>query len=196
MEENIKGIVPHILSFVINELCKNGFLIAFEKDLSDLKGLIEPDSLSSDDFELLDSVDDDVVRILLKSIDRVVKCSKTYFLINNLDELEVMENEEYNVLASESSYTYIIDWESLSYQDVLENLNAVYFSISQLLYYTTCQIRLNEIEPPNEVNDEFLDRYSDLLGEKLYSEDKNISLIYDLIVDLNIDLCDIDKLSD
>ncbi|ATP57573.1 hypothetical protein CPT03_14370 [Pedobacter ginsengisoli] len=168
-------------------------MIAFEKDLSDLKGLIEPDSISPDDFELLDSVDDDVVRILLSSVDKVIKCSKTYLLINNLDELEVMENEEYNLLASDNYYAYIIDWESKSYKDLLYNLNAVYFSISQLLYHTSCQIKLNEVEIPEEMYDEFLDKYSDLLRGRLNPADKNISLLYDLIIDLNVDLSDIDS---
>nr|WP_157247241.1 hypothetical protein [Pedobacter panaciterrae] len=196
MEDSIRGLVPHVLSFVINELCKNGFMIAYEKDLSDLKGLIEPDSISPDDFELLEAVDDDVVRVLLSSIDKVIKCSKTYFLINNLDEMEVMENEEYNLLASDNYYTYIIDWESKSYKDLLYNLNAVYFSISQLLYHTTCQIKLDEVEIPEEMYDEFLDKYSDLLRGKLAPDDKNISLLYDLIIDLNIDLADIDRLTE
>jgi hypothetical protein len=193
LEDSIKGLVPHVLSFIINELCKNGFMIAFENDLSDLKGLIEPDSISPDDFELLDSVDDDVVRILLSSVDKVIKCSKTYLLINNLDELEVMENEEYNLLASDNYYAYIIDWESKSYKDLVYNLNAVYFSISQLLYHTSCQIKLNEVEIPEEMYDEFLDKYSDLLRGRLNPADKNISLLYDLIIDLNVDLSDIDS---
>lgn len=196
MEDSIKGIVPHVLSFVINELCKNGFMIAYEKDLSDLKGLIEPDSISPEDLELLDAVDDDVVRILLSSIDKVVKCSQTYFLINNLDEMEVMENEEYILLASDNYYAYIIDWESKSYKDLLYNLNAVYFSISQLLYHTTCQIKLDEVEIPEEMYDEFIDKYSDLLRGTLEPEDKNISLLYNLIIDLNHDLSEIDKLED
>jgi len=196
LEDSIKGIVPHVLSFVINELCKNGFMIAYEKDLSDLKGLIEPDSISPEDLELLDAVDDDVVRILLSSIDKVVKCSQTYFLINNLDEMEVMENEEYILLASDNYYAYIIDWESKSYKDLLYNLNAVYFSISQLLYHTTCQIKLDEVEIPEEMYDEFIDKYSDLLRGTLEPEDKNISLLYNLIIDLNHDLSEIDKLED
>jgi hypothetical protein len=109
--------------------------------------------------------------------------------------MEVMENEEYNQLASDNFFCYIIEWESKTYKDVLYNLNAVYFSIAQLLYHTSCQIRLNEIELPEELYDEFLERYSDLLMEKVYSNDKNVALLYDLIVALNGDLLEIDKLS-
>ena len=97
MEDAIKGLVPHVLSFIVSEFCKYGFLLAYEKDLSDLKGLIEPDSIAAEDFELLDAVDDEVVQLLLRSIDKVINCSKTFFLINNLDELEVMEDRKSDV---------------------------------------------------------------------------------------------------
>jgi hypothetical protein len=196
LEDAIKGLVPHVLSFIVSEFCKYGFLIAYEKDLSDLKGLIEPDSISAEDFELLEAVDDPVVQLLLRSIDKVVNCSKTYFMINNLDEFEVMENEEYNQLASDNYYIYIIDWENKTYEDLLINLNAVYFTIARLLYHCATQIRRNEIELPDEFyDDEFLDHYNELLDRKLQSEDKNIALLYDLIADLNLDLYDIDQLS-
>lgn len=195
MEDSIKGLVPHVLSFIINELCKYAFLIAYEKDLSDLKGLVDADSISPDDFELLEEVDDPVVQILLNSVEKVIDCSKTYFLINNLDELEIMENEEYNLLASDNYFTYIIDWDNKSYSDLLINLNSVYFSISQLLYHTSYQIKLDEVEVPDEVYEDFLDKYTDILAEKIPAEDKNIALLYDLIVGLNADLYKIDNLS-
>lgn len=196
MEDAIKGLVPHVLSFIVSEFCKYGFLIAYEKDLSDLKGLIEPDSISAEDFELLEAVDDPVVQLLLRSIDKVVSCSKTYFMINNLDEFEVMENEEYNQLASDNYYIYIIDWENKTYEDLLINLNAVYFTIARLLYHCATQIRRNEVELPDEFyDDEFLDHYNELLERKLQSDDKNVALLYELIADLNLDLYDIDQLS-
>lgn len=196
MEDAIKGLVPHVLSFIVSEFCKYGFLLAYEKDLSDLKGLIEPDSIAAEDFELLDAVDDEAVQLLLRSIDKVISCSKTFFLINNLDEFEVMDNEEYHQLASDNYAIYIIDWENKTYEDLLINLNAVYFTIARLLYHTATQLNRQEIELPDEFyDDEFLDRYGELLEHKVFSEDKNVTLLYDLIADLNTDLQDIDRLS-
>ncbi|MES2827342.1 MAG: hypothetical protein V4687_04285 [Bacteroidota bacterium] len=195
MEEAILGSVPHTLGFIINEISKNAFLLAFENDLSDLKGLVDADSISPDDFELLDNVDDPIVQMLLESVEKVIRCMKTYYLINNLDELEVMENEEYNQVASDNYYAYIINWENKTYGDLVLNLNTVYFCIAQLLYHTTCQIDLKVIDVPDEIYDEFMVRYSDFCREEISSSDKNISLLYDLIHHLNLDLLKIDKLS-
>lgn len=118
-------------------------------------------------------------------------------MINNLDELEVMENESYNELASSNFFVYIIDWENQNYRDMLMNLNAVYFSIANLLYHTATQLRIMEVDLPDEFyeNNEFLDVYNDILNRNLYADDKNVSLIYDLIADLNEDLLAIDRLS-
>lgn len=193
MKDCVIGLVPHVLGFVINELCKNAFLLAYENDLSDLKGLVPADAIDPDDWELLESVDDEVVQIILTSVDKVVDCLKTYYLINNLDELETMENETYNELASDSHYAYIIDWESKSYRDLLINLNTVYFCITRYLYHTTIQLRLDEPDIPEELYDEFLEIYNNSFEESLRSEDKNISLLYDLILNLNEDLVKIDK---
>jgi len=196
VEDAIIGSVPHTLGFVVNELSKNAFLLAFEGDLADLKGLVDPESIAADDFELLEDVDDPVVQLILVSVDRVITCMTTYYMINNLDELEVMENEEYNQLASNYFYGYIIDWESKDYQEMLINLNAVYLSIAQLLYHASCQLNLKIIDVPDEIYDDFFDMYSNFCMEEVPSDNKNISLLYDLIHHLNRDLLNIDKLSD
>lgn len=118
-------------------------------------------------------------------------------MINNLDEFEVMENEEYNQLASDNYYIYIMDWEFKNYKDLLLNLNAVYFTIARLLHHCATQLKRKEIELPDEFyeNDEFLEQYSDILDHKLSDDDKNVTLLYDLIVTLNLDLLEIDRLS-
>ena len=196
MEDEIKGLVPHVLAFIVSEFCKYGFLLAYEKDLSDLKGLVEPGSIAEDDFELLEAVDDPVVQLLLRSIDKVINCSKTFLLINDLDEFEVMENEEYNQLASDNYYIYIIEWENKNYEDLLINLNVVYLTIARLLYHTATQLQRKKVELPDEFyDDEFFDKYAELLDQKVYTDDKNVELLYDLIADLNLDLLEIDRLS-
>lgn len=195
MEEIIIGSVPHTLGFVVNELSKNAFILAFEGDLADLKGLVDPESIAADDFELLDDVDDPVVQLLLVSVDRVITCMTTYYLINGLDELETMENEIYNEVASDYFYAYIINWESKNYEEMLVNLNAVYLSIAQLLYHASCQLELKLIELPDHIYDDFFEMYSKFCKEEMPSENKNISLLYELIHHLNGDLLNIDKLS-
>lgn len=196
MEEQIKGLVPHVLSFIISEYCKYAFLVAYEKEFPDLKGLVPADSIAPEDFELLEAVDNDIVKSLLNSIEKVSECSRIFIMINNLDEIEVYENEDYNQLASDNYFTYIIDWENKDYNEVLMNIHVLYFSVANLLYHTACQLKTGEIEMPESFynDNEFIDVYSDILNQKIQSEDKNVGILYDLIVNLNSDLLSIDLL--
>ncbi|AOM77261.1 hypothetical protein [Pedobacter steynii] len=195
MEDSIKGIVPHVLSFAINEFCKNGFLLAYEKELSDLKGLVDADSNSDYDYELLRTVDDEVVKLLLTSVDKALQCLSTYFMINNMDEMEIFGNEEYNLLASDNYYCYLMDWGSQTYTDLVDSLPSVYLSMAQMLYHTSCQLELMVIDVPDETYDEFHDRYYEILDQKLHADDKNVALLYDLMIELNEDLLEISRLS-
>ena len=196
LEDAIIGSVPHALGLIINELSKNAFMLAFEKDLADLKGLVDPESIAADDFELLENVNDPVVQVLLESVDRVITCMTTYYLINNLDDIEVMENEEYNEIASGYVYGYIIDWESKNYADMLYNLNAIYLSLSQVLYHASCQLSLKVIDVPDHIYDDFFTYVLGLNEYELNNGDKNIALLFDLMDNLSMDLKKIDQIFD
>lgn len=184
-----------MLSFAINEFCKNGFLLAYEKELSDLKGLVDADSNSDYDYELLRTVDDEVVKLLLTSVDKALQCLSTYFMINNMDEMEVFGNEEYNLLASDNYYCYLMDWGSQTYTDLVDSLPSVYLSMAQMLYHTSCQLELMVIDVPDETYEEFHDRYYEILDQKVHADDKNVALLYDLMIELNEDLLEISRLS-
>lgn len=189
----IIGIIPHVLSFIACELCKYGFLLAYERGLSDLKDLIEPDSISEADIDLLDTVDDDVVRYIVKSIDSTLSCMKTFMLINNLDEFEVMEDDEFNQLASNIYHIYMIDWENKNYEQTLANLHTVYFCLQIFIYHTIKMIVENDVDAEFVEYERFFDILSEIVKSEQADDDKNIDLLNGLIVTLNDDLLKIDK---
>lgn len=195
MENSIKGVVPHILCFIVNELCVNCFRLAQERELSDLKGWVDPESNSDWDYELLGALDDEVIKKVMVSVDKGLVCLQTYFMINNLDEVEVYENEEYSAMASESYLCYAEDSKLLSYEELVQNLNMVYISIAHMLYHTTCQLEQDEINIPEIDYEAVDDRYSDILSGKVESDDRNVTLLYDLMISLDLDLSEITRRS-
>lgn len=188
------GVIPHLLSFIACELCKYGFMLGYERGLSDLKGLIEPDSLSEADIDLLEVLDDSVIKVLVKSIDTTLTCMKTFIMINNLDEFEVMEDDDYNQIASDIYHLYIIDWENNNYEQTLVNLNAMYFSIQLLIYHATQLIIHEDVDIPFIEYDKFFDILSSICTSEEPDPNKNVALLNDLIIDLNDDLLFIDKI--
>lgn len=188
------GVIPHILSFIACELCKYGFMLGHERGLSDLKGLIAPDSISDADIDLLEALDDEVIQVLVKSIDKTLTCMKTFIIINNLDEFEVMDDDEYNQIASDIYHLYIINWENKNYEQTVINLNAMYFSIQLLVYHATQLIVSDDVDIPFVEYDKFFDILSSIFTAEERNQNKNVALLNDLIVDLNDDLLFIDKI--
>jgi len=186
-EDHFIGMVAQTLSFISIKLCEYGYLLAFEKDLPDLKGLVQLDTISNADFELLETLNDPAVKVVVQSIHHVEDCLKNYMLINNLDEYEILDNEEYRELAADSFFAYIVECDGETYTDILNDLNGIYYNIYQLLYHTTRQLALKEMEIFDQVYDEFFEIVEDLLNNRLETDNKNVALLHNLIATLCAD---------
>lgn len=194
-EEILLGMVSHILSFAISEFCKYGYSLAFERELADLKGLVKADSIYENDFEILESLNDPAVRLLIKSVHKVVNHIKIYFMINTLDEIEVMLDEDFHQHASDNFHFYINEGTGTDYKMLLLDTHDLYFSVMHLIFHTAYQLRLKEIDLPDEIFDTFYFDFLDVLDNNMETEDKNIQLLYDLIVSLNDDAIELSYLT-
>lgn len=181
------AMTSHVLSFTITEFCKYGYLLAFEKELFDLKGLVKADSIYENDFEILEGLDDPAVKLLLNSINKVVKHIKVYLMINGLDEVEVMLDKESHQHASNNFHYYINEGIGNDYTSILLETHDLYFSVMHMIFHTACQLDLNEIDLPEQIYDTFYFDFLDVLDRNVSTENKNVQLLYDLIVDINED---------
>lgn len=189
------GMVSHVLSFTISEFCKYGYLLAFEKELSDLKGLVKADSIYENDFEILAGIQDPVVRLLLNSVHRVVDSIKIFQMINGLDDIEVMLNEECNQEASNNFHYYINESVGTDFASLIIEAHDFYFSAMHLIFHTAYQLRLQQIDLPDEVFDTFYFDFLDVLDGNFIPEDKNVRLLYDLITAINEDALALEQLN-
>lgn len=181
------GMVSHILSFTISEFCKYGYSLAFERELSDLKGLVKADSIYENDFDVLELLTDPAVKLLLKSVNKVADHVKIFYMTNSIDEIDVMLNEECHQHASDNFHFYINEGTGTDYKMLLLETHDLYFSIMHLIFHTAYQLRLKQIDLPDKIFDTFYFDFLDVLDNNLQTEDKNIQLLYDLIICLNDD---------
>jgi hypothetical protein len=186
-EEILLGMVSHILSFTISEFYKYGYILAFERELSDLKGLVKADAIYENDFELLESLNDPAIKLLLTSVNKMANHIQIYFMINTLDEVEVMMDMEFHQHASNNFHYYINEGRATDYKMLLMETHELYFSVMHMIFHTAYQLRLKEIDLPDEIFDTFYFDFLDVLDSNLEAEDKNVQLLYDLIVSLNDD---------
>src|SRR4051812_30204563 len=98
----IFGSIHFIVDFMIRDLLTYSYTLAFENELADLKGLIETDSLCNEnengqayldtDLELLDSLEDPGVILLIKIVLLILGASSTFRNLNNITEYEFRED--------------------------------------------------------------------------------------------------------
>ncbi len=192
-EEILLGMVSHILSFTIGEFCKFGYTLSFERELADLKGLVNADSTFENDLELLASINDPAVKLLVKSIYKVTDHMKTYLLINQFDELELMVNEQSLQNASDNFYYYMTEGVGTTYEMMLLETHDLYLSVMHMIFHTAYQLQLKMIDLPEEIFDTFYFDFLDVLDGNLATDDKNVQLLYSLIVDINDDAIAFEK---
>ena len=78
---------------------------------------------------------------------------------------------------------------------LLLDTHDLYFSVMHLIFHTAYQLRLKEIDLPDEIFDTFYFDFLDVLDNNMETEDKNIQLLYDLIVSLNDDAIELSYLT-
>ncbi|MHA4893290.1 hypothetical protein ACXZ1K_00960 [Pedobacter sp. PWIIR3] len=188
MELKIKGAAYHVLNFIACLLIKHAFKMAFERGLSDLKGLIEPDSLCDSDgkvscldieLELLNTLDDVAIKQLVKSAEVLIAVTATYRIINGLDMVETVLDDELYRLASDTydEFFYFEDTE-VDYDGLRNDCTFLYCSLDYLLYAVILQLELKKVD----VFEELERRYCMIEEAEVFepSNDSSIKLLEEL----------------
>ena len=190
IEEQIKGSILHVLNFMIRELLKQCFKLAFKKELSDLKGLVRPDSICyvteegyvccGVELELLEILDDEPIKQMLVSIDQILDCIDRYLMINNLDMEELLEEQIHEQNAYESISIYVYKQKcNGSYKTICKNINAVYLTFEQVLYHCAHQFIRGKLDVFDGAFDFFWEQ-----NDRLETDDQNALLLLDLMKSL------------
>lgn len=159
----MKGALFHVLNFMMVELLRQGFIVAMEDELSDLKGLVcvegprwlcddgFEDDLKDDaevegttdglisaeaEYELLDELNNEVVKQIMLTVKRLVAFRDRHLMLTGLDLEELILDEQCYLDAAEAFYNYLDDFTpAVKYSDQMFKLDMVYIEFFTLLYY-------------------------------------------------------------
>lgn len=193
IEDQVKGSILHVFNFMIWELITQCFRLAFENELSDLKGLVVPDSICtviendylccSVEMELLGMLDDEPIKQMLMTIDEIRTCSDTYLNINNLDWETLLTEDIHHENGSESFHSYVFELEcNGTYEDIRNSIYDLYITFEQVLFHCAHQLLRGELE----VYDEIYDLFWEHDGE-VETDDTNARLLLELMQSLRYD---------
>ncbi len=183
-EKTLHAAVAQVMSFMAFTICEFGMKLALERELSDLKGAIDPDSFTGVEFELLENSDDPAIKMLVRSVESVEQSLSTFLMINNLDDQEVMGNQQGNELASEIFNSFLFSWDSEEYRNIMMDIHEMYFNLIHVLYVMGRIYMAGGGDIEDDDFKRFWNMDFDVL-EELDQSDKNVSVIYDLIMDMN-----------
>jgi hypothetical protein len=197
-QETIKGTTYHTLNYIVLDLMGYCFRLAFEKELGDLKGLVDPDSICGlmDDgtpgdwdveYELLDNLEDEAVKLLMNSIKRLIECREVLRMINNLEAEEVVTDEY--AIDEATHICWCADFEQPkdeSYTEMVLGTALMYTNFHYRLFVCAFMFMQNKVDVDDEEMCAALDdNLADILNDRMVTEDKNARLLLDLIQDLN-----------
>ncbi|ACU03313.1 hypothetical protein [Pedobacter heparinus] len=201
LQTTINHTAWHLMNFMMMQIIGYCFRLAFEKELSDLKGLVHPDSfceMENDkrggidiELELLDALEDESNRVLLDSIHRIVNCRNVLAMINNIDPEKALVDKlaiqyannihEFGEIMPEdcSDYNTLVLWGYELYMDMFYQL----YLCSEMFNQGTTNV------VTKKAYDEFNAALDQLMMGNLVPENKNAQLLLGLIEDLQED-CD------
>ena len=187
--EIIIGSIIHIIDCIGRRMMETAFALAYEGELSDMKAYRAPKEYAKKggeaelfcidlEIELLKSLSDEGVKIVVASMQLVYEFKRVYLLINNLDLIEVLLDDECAELANVIYGETELD-PSLNYDQQKKEEEYNYFWYNLSIWRCIKMILYNRINFDDD-QDEFSEEYYDFCQQDLTSENKNVALLYDL----------------
>lgn len=187
-DEIIIGAIVHITDYIGVRMMETAFALAYEGELSEMKEYSVPKKYAekgevelicqSLEIELLESLADEGVKIIVASISLLHEFKRIYLLINNLDLMEVLLDDECAELAGNIYGETALD-PTLSYEQQKQEERDNYFWYNLSIWRCIKMILYHRTNFDDD-QDEFSEEYYDFCDSDLTSENKNAALLYDL----------------
>jgi hypothetical protein len=192
-KEKINASVIHILNFSYLEMMKSAFALAAQTEPWVTKGLKAPGYMFKTDelqigcvdleVELLSHVEDRNVILLLKIMERVRNCKKSFEKINGIDFLDYIVDDEIYRMALNVYVDY--DDRMRSYKQRVQEDCEIKYLLYLNIWRCTEVLRTQVASITDEQENVFNAQYFGYLEGKIKSEDTNAQLLFDLMADLD-----------
>ncbi len=138
----IKAAAVNVINFITHSMMEHAFLLAYETELADLKGLIPPGSVSCGngignwnlEFQLLEMVDDKAVKALLSAMRKMERHVNTFMVFTGITPEEVVFEERAVENATHLWNDIVCQMKYESHQDILTALPWMFDNYYLLLY--------------------------------------------------------------
>jgi len=183
-KETILPATAKLMGFINFSFCEYGMKLAMERELVGLKGIVDPETFTGIEFTLLDSLTDPAIQIMMEDVNAIDDTIHILLLINSMDELEIMTDEEGSDLANEVHNSFSINpTETNDYHDIVNDITFLYQTTTYTIYLMALLLTSGGIDLDYHRETDYFDDLSfDQDMQLLDRNDKNVRLLYDLII--------------
>ncbi|MGY4383019.1 hypothetical protein ACVWYN_000038 [Pedobacter sp. UYP24] len=140
----MKATAVNVMNFITHSMMEHAFLLAYETELADLKGLIPPGSIScmnnegignwNLEFQLLEMVEDSAVKSLLSAMRKMERHVNTFMVFTGITREEVVFDERIVESATHLWNDIVCQMKYDNHQDIMTALPWMFDNYYLLLY--------------------------------------------------------------
>ncbi|MCD0490522.1 hypothetical protein LPB86_19945 [Pedobacter sp. MC2016-14] len=185
--------IVHMTDWITALVGTCAWKVALEGELGDLKDLTAPldmNAITYDELMILDELDDEFVGVLMEIIFAVLKYQETFILLYAIDKDVACDDEVAFNLAELLFNEFVFPQEPESSDfDIYSDSCVLTLSLANLFYVVATLLTNGEYDLNKDKADiHFFDKYYGgelpALLSKLDVDDKNIALLYDLVLEM------------
>ncbi|WP_442591167.1 hypothetical protein ACSBL2_08035 [Pedobacter sp. AW31-3R] len=178
-------ITLNILSLSVMTFAEYGFKSALEGELKDIKPLVGTEITDGSAFELLDGLEDEVSKFVIRAIIKIDDYITTFRLMHNIDLEELFEDKRIQMLADDIYFDLFSHAEALAKVNIRGAMEELPLTVANAFFYLCKMMIHQEMD-----TDSYMEKGLHVNGWKefefLDTSDRNVAVLYDLVNEMLI----------
>lgn len=180
---DIVPVALNIMSLSVVTFAEYGFKSALEGELKELKSLVGTEITDGSIFELLDGLEDEISRFVIRSIITIDDYITTFRLMHNIDLEELFEDQRIRTL-SDDLYTVLFAYaDGLVEKNLRMAMEELPLTVANALFYL-CRLFLHGEINSSHVLENGLHGKGRNEFDFMNMSDNNVAVLHDLATDM------------
>lgn len=180
-ESDLIPITFNIMSLSVMTFAEYGFKSALDAELKDLKPLVGTEITDGSAFELLDGLEDDVSKFVIRAIIKIDDYITTFRLMYNVDLEELFEDKRIQELADDIYFDVFESVEELAKDNIRLAMEELPLTVANAFFCLCKMIIYREIDVEDYIDtSHHLHLHEMQEFEFLDTSNRNVAILYDL----------------
>lgn len=183
-----------VMALMQSELIKLGMRLALENELSAWKGKLDPEALKPDEFDLLNDLEDPIVKCLVETKNLIAEALGNWIRLTRVKDKQAFENDAALELAQDLFYGYSMPLEETAYEQVLFDLSFLYLSLCYIPKVAAYLAMTGTLDLDGECYDDFwkMETHTRVF-DQLDRRDEQVDLLCGLAEKMNAQFLEFNK---